>query len=164
MHALWRACLGAAFGLLCSSVTGCHSDQDYEHAATRTPRAATGPVPGPGRADDRSSRARPGPYSGDSVGVEEGRKLFVRYNCSGCHGGHAGGGMGPSLRDQDWIYGSSDDDVFDSIVQGRAHGMPAWGSRITDDQVWMLVAYIRALRTPQEPDAPVSHAPDVPER
>jgi cytochrome c oxidase cbb3-type subunit 3 len=107
-------------------------------------------VPGPKPPSD----TRPGPYTGDAVAQVQGRELFVRYNCSGCHGGRGGGGMGPSLRDEDWIYGSSDADIFDSISQGRAHGMPAWGTRVPEQQLWKLVAYIDSMRKPNEPDAP----------
>jgi cytochrome c oxidase cbb3-type subunit 3 len=95
------------------------------------------------------------PYAQDKVALAEGRKLFLQYNCYGCHGGHAGGGMGPSLRDATWIYGDSDAHVFDSIAQGRANGMPTWGKRIPEDQIWKLVAYIKSMRTPLEPDPPV---------
>lgn len=94
------------------------------------------------------------PYAGNPVAMVEGRHLFVQYNCSGCHGGHAGGGMGPSLRDPAWIYGSDDAHIFASIAQGRAHGMPSWGGKITREQIWQLVAYIKSLRTPDEPEAP----------
>jgi cytochrome c oxidase cbb3-type subunit 3 len=84
----------------------------------------------------------------------EGRQLFIRFNCSGCHGGRAGGGMGPSLRDVDWLYGSSDAQLFSSIAEGRAHGMPSWHTRLTADQIWKLVTYIKSLRTRNEPQAP----------
>jgi len=84
----------------------------------------------------------------------EGRQLFVRFNCSGCHGGRAGGGMGPSLRDVDWIYGNTPAQIFSSVAEGRAHGMPAWGTQLPDDQIWKLVTYIDSLRTPMEPEAP----------
>jgi mono/diheme cytochrome c family protein len=84
----------------------------------------------------------------------EGRQLFVRFNCSGCHGGRAGGGMGPSLRDVDWIYGNDDAQVFSSSAEGRAHGMPSWRTHLTADQTWKLVAYIKSLRTRNEPQAP----------
>ena len=60
--------------------------------------------------------------------MSEGRELFVRMNCSGCHGGRAGGGMGPSLRDEDWLYGNTDQQIFSTILEGRAHGMPSWGT------------------------------------
>ena len=109
-----------------------------------------GPVPGPGEVTTVSSN----PYGRDKVAIGEGRQLFVRWNCSGCHGDHGGGGMGPSLRDPDWMYGNSDDHIFASISQGRAHGMPAWGVKIPEQQVWKLVAYIQTLRTNDEPEAP----------
>lgn len=92
------------------------------------------------------------PYAGNPSAMATGRQLFLRYNCYGCHGGRAGGGMGPSLRDSVWKYGSSDTQIFATITEGRPVGMPAWGGRIPEDQIWQLVSYIRSLRTPQEPD------------
>ena len=94
------------------------------------------------------------PYADNAVALREGRKLFVQYNCAGCHGDHGGGGMGPSLRDRSWIYGNSDAHIFDSIAAGRAHGMPAWGTVLPEDLIWKLVAYIQSLRTPLEPEPP----------
>ena len=69
--------------------------------------------------------------------------------------------MGPSLRDRVWIYGDRDDQIYDSIEQGRANGMPAWGSKIPELQIWELVSYIKSLRTPQEPDPPVEPADEM---
>ena len=94
------------------------------------------------------------PYAGNAAAANEGRQLFVQYNCSGCHGGRAGGGMGPSLRDSFWTYGSRDAQLLGSITEGRPAGMPAWGGRIPEDQMWKIITYIRTLGTPQEPDAP----------
>ena len=111
---------------------------------------AVGPIPGP--PTDAVSTANP--YANDRTAMAEGRQLFVRFNCSGCHGGRAGGGMGPSLRDVDWLYGNRDAQLFSSIAEGRAHGMPSWQPRMTPDQIWKLVAYIKALRTSNEPQAP----------
>ena len=62
--------------------------------------------------------------------------------------------MGPSLRRPDFLYGRRADQIFDSVAQGRSNGMPAWGTRIPEQQIWQLVAYIQSLRTPQEPDPP----------
>jgi cytochrome c oxidase cbb3-type subunit 3 len=133
--------------------TGCQRTPGNEHAASTGPadhNVNVGPVPGPAIEDVKAR----GPYYANADAEREGRTLFVRFNCSGCHGGRAGGGMGPSLRDQDWIYGNNDVQIFDSIASGRANGMPAWGTRITADQTWKIVSYIDALRTPSEPDAP----------
>ncbi len=115
-----------------------------------------GPVVGPnGEAQNREQHeADLDPYAHDKIALQDGRRLFVQYNCYGCHGGHGGGGMGPSLRDEDWIYGSSDAHVYESIAQGRAHGMPAWGVQVPSEQIWKLVAYVKSLRSPEEPDPP----------
>lgn len=121
-----------------------------------------GPVPGAVvPANLASTNARINPYSNDPVALQNGWRLFNWYNCSGCHGGHAGGGMGPSLRDAVWIYGDRDDQIFDSIAQGRSNGMPAWGTKIPEDQIWQLVAYIKSMRTPQEPSPPVEPADEM---
>jgi len=94
------------------------------------------------------------PYANDHAAAVEGRKLFTQYNCAGCHGGRAGGGMGPNLRDSVWIYGGDDTHIFATIVEGRPAGMPAWGGKIPEDQIWKLVAYIHTLATQNEPDPP----------
>jgi cytochrome c oxidase cbb3-type subunit III len=118
---------------------------------------AIGPVPGPSGNASGLAAVAPGganPYAQNRTATGEGRQLFVRFNCSGCHGGRAGGGMGPSLRDVDWIYGDRDAQLFSSIAEGRAHGMPSWQPRLTADQIWKLVTYIRSLRTRNEPNPP----------
>jgi cytochrome c oxidase cbb3-type subunit III len=98
------------------------------------------------------------PYTANAAAAAEGRQLFVQYNCSGCHGGRAGGGMGPSLRDAAWIYGSSDTQIYDTIFEGRPNGMPTWGTKLSADQIWKIIAYIRTLDSPQEPDPPPPQA------
>jgi cytochrome c oxidase cbb3-type subunit 3 len=47
--------------------------------------------------------------------------------------------------DNVWIYGSEPANVFATIVQGRPNGMPAFGHRIPEKEVWELVAYVRSL-------------------
>jgi cytochrome c oxidase cbb3-type subunit III len=125
-------------------------------AKTAPPATTVGQVPGPQPSQPTPSNTPPtvNPFSQDRTAMAEGRQLFVRFNCSGCHGGRAGGGMGPSLRDVDWIYGNDDARIYGSIAEGRAHGMPAWRSRMTPDQIWKLVTYIKSLRTTNEPNAP----------
>lgn len=112
--------------------------------------SVVGPIPGP----KKDVAERTNPLANDPKALAQGRLLFVSFNCSGCHGGRAGGGMGPSLRDQDWIYGGKSSDIFDSIAQGRANGMPAWGSMLPEQTIWQLTAYIESLRTPSEPSPP----------
>lgn len=146
------ATLGSPLVLM-AALAGCSSRPLEAAPAGAAPaiRTAVGPVPGSAVQPQTVSD----PFNGNSVAIAEGRKLFLWYNCAGCHGGHAGGGMGPSLRDPDWLYGASDAQVFDSIAQGRAHGMPAWGTKVPEQQIWKLVVYIKSLRTAQEPDPPI---------
>ena len=139
--------------------TGCN-EQPISAAPLSAPpdvRIPIGPIPGPGKAMNLPVN----PYANNAIAIEEGRQLFVWFNCAGCHGGHGGGGMGPSLRDPVWRYGGDDAHIFSSIAEGRGQGMPAWGTKIPEDQIWKLAAYIKSLRTPQEPDPP--NVPPVPE-
>ena len=127
------------------------------HGAQAFTLTNVGPIPGGATAPNTQTN----PSANDAVALQDGRRLFGWYNCSGCHGGHAGGGMGPSLRDETWIYGNRDDQIYDSIAQGRSKGMPAWATKIPIDQVWQLVAYIKSMRTPQEPEPPVEPADEM---
>ena len=85
------------------------------------------------------------PYERDAQALATGAKLYVAYNCIDCHGADGSGSMGPSLADGRWHFGGRAGEVFESIYQGRPAGMPAWGGRITNEQIWMLVAYVRSL-------------------
>jgi mono/diheme cytochrome c family protein len=85
------------------------------------------------------------PFEGDKNAIATGSKLFIAYNCLDCHGADGSGAMGPSFQDGRWHFGGSPAEVFESIYQGRPDGMPAWGGRISNDQIWMLTAYVRSL-------------------
>jgi cytochrome c oxidase cbb3-type subunit III len=136
-----------AAGIACSPAPG-----DLRQSSAPPPvRTAVGPVPG--GVGEGAARV-PNPFAGDRAAIGEGRRLFTGFNCAGCHGDHAGGGMGPSLRDEDWLYGQDDAQIFSSIAEGRAHGMPSWQSKLTEDQTWRLVAYLKSLRTRNEPEPP----------
>jgi cytochrome c oxidase cbb3-type subunit 3 len=85
------------------------------------------------------------PYEGDKAAISTGGKLFIAYNCLDCHGADGSGAMGPSFQDGRWHFGGAPGEVFESIYQGRPDGMPSWGGRISNDQIWMLTAYVRSL-------------------
>lgn len=82
----------------------------------------------------------------------EGKQLYNQFNCSGCHAG-GGGAIGPSLMDDEWIYGSSAGNIFWTIMEGRPQGMPAFGGKVPEHQVWRIVAYVRSLSDLPEKDA-----------
>ena len=99
-----------------------------------------------------SQPARPNPYDENAHAMTEGKRLFSNYNCSGCHA-NGGGGMGPPLIDDKWIYGSDPDQIFATIIQGRPNGMPSFRGKIPDNQVWQLAAYVRSLGGLAQTDA-----------
>ena len=80
----------------------------------------------------------------NAYAMGEGKRLFDWYNCSGCHA-YGGGDKGPALMDGTWIYGSDPHSIFTSIVEGRPNGMPAFGGRIAEYEVWELAAYVRSM-------------------
>jgi cytochrome c oxidase cbb3-type subunit 3 len=131
---------------------GCRnaSEPAVEAAPAEAPRAFVGPLPGMAEAE----RDTPNPFANNPDALMQGRRFFRAYNCAGCHGDHGGGGMGPSLRDTTWLYGSSHAQIASSIADGRAHGMPAWRTMLTPAQVWQITAYIKSFRTTHEPLPP----------
>jgi cytochrome c oxidase cbb3-type subunit 3 len=84
------------------------------------------------------------PYWRDATAIRDGERLYGWYNCSGCHAG-GGGGMGPPLMDDQWIYGNRPANLYDVIVEGRPGGMPAFGGLIPEDQIWKIIAYIESM-------------------
>ena len=85
------------------------------------------------------------PYEGNAKRIAEGAKLFIAYNCMDCHGADGSGAMAPSFQDDRWHFGGTSGAIFQSIYEGRSDGMPSWGGRIGDDQIWRLVAYVQTL-------------------
>ena len=92
----------------------------------------------------------PNEYENNAFALSEGKRLFSQMNCTGCHA-HGGGAIGPALMDDKWIYGSRPDQIFSTIVEGRANGMPSFRGKLPDYEIWQLTAYVRSLsgKTPQ---------------
>ena len=84
------------------------------------------------------------PYDDNAWAVSEGKSLYNAMNCSGCHF-QGGGGIGPALMDDEWIYGSEPQQIFSSIADGRPNGMPAWKYKLSTQQTWEIVSYVRSL-------------------
>jgi cytochrome c oxidase cbb3-type subunit 3 len=111
------------------------------------------------------------PYYDNAQAVATGRQLYNRFNCVGCHF-NGGGGIGPALMDDTWIYGGRLDQIHASIEQGRPNGMPAWHGKLTDEQIWQIATYVRSMSlpatiaansgtTPSQHPAPVPRAADM---
>lgn len=160
---------GAALVLL---VSACHRrDDDVARAAPDRPGVITSAL-SPGEASSLvTDDQRALPYYDNAEAVVTGMKLYKAYNCSGCHS-NGGGGMGPDLMDDVWIYGGRLPQIHQTLVEGRPNGMPSWGGKIPDEQLWKISAYVRSLslpatiaantgNTPGQRPAPVPKAADA---
>ena len=98
--------------------------------------------------------------SKDPAAMTTARNLFA-LNCSSCHGSDARGAKGfPNLTDQDWLWGGSDETVYQTIAQGRNNAMPGWGPVLGADGVEQVMAYVLSL-SGREPKGPVGSAESV---
>jgi cytochrome c oxidase cbb3-type subunit III len=137
-----RRALAASLLLL---VIACEREErrfrEMPSAAARTStKRLVSLVAGPYTADVKVEN----PYVYNAFAISEGKRLYTWFNCVGCHA-HGGGGMGPPLMDDRWIYGSDPENIFATIVEGRPNGMPSFRGKIPDYQVWQLVAYVQSL-------------------
>ncbi len=76
--------------------------------------------------------------------MNEGKRLYIWMNCSGCHF-RGGGGIGPPLMDDQWIYGAKIENIVQTIREGRPNGMPSFRGTISDDQIWQIAGYVRSM-------------------
>jgi len=139
-----RLALGAIALAWCATLASCDREQRRfrENPPSTSPSNVRVSALQPGTMVDTTHVA--GPYDNNAWAVTQGQRLFGWYNCAGCHA-NGGGGMGPPLMDDRWIYGSSAENIYATIVQGRPNGMPSFAGKIPTPQVWMLVAYVRSL-------------------
>ena len=100
-------------------------------------------------------------YESSAYAVSEGKRLYNAYNCVGCHA-QGGGAIGPALMDSVWIYGSQPQQIYSDIVQGRPNGMPSFGGKLPDYQVWELVAYVRSMSGQLPSDVAPSRSDQMP--
>jgi putative heme-binding domain-containing protein len=101
---------------------------------------------GQGAAPTTPDQAR-NPFTGDPKAITEGAVLF-RQECMFCHGVAARGGVrGPDLTTGSWSHGGSDAELARTISAGvPGTAMPA--NRLTADEIWQIVAYLRTLEQP----------------
>lgn len=97
-----------------------------------------------GPEDVQSAPADPRGY--DHETVEAGGELFAA-RCAMCHGKGLEGSIGPSLVDD--IFAGQKGDAPDSayltvIREGRAGGMPTFGTQLTEDEIRSVVSFIRS--------------------
>jgi cytochrome c oxidase cbb3-type subunit 3 len=99
--------------------------------------------PGPG-APIEAENNKGDQYVDNAYHVSEGKRLYTWMNCQGCHF-NGGGGIGPPLMDDEWVYGSEMENIVLTIKEGRPNGMPSFRGKIPEDQIWQIAAYVRSM-------------------
>lgn len=83
----------------------------------------------------------------DNAMAATGAELFAD-NCSSCHGEAAMGDKeigAPNLADAIWLYGGDRDTLTYTIANARFGVMPAWGQRLSEEDVRAVSAYVHGL-------------------
>lgn len=98
---------------------------------------------------NRAMNGRPIRIANGATGTAA--ELYVK-NCASCHGrdGRAKTLKGKlkharDLTDSDWQERVSDERLFNSIINGKGK-MPAFGKKVSEQEIDSLVTYVRALR------------------
>lgn len=80
-----------------------------------------------------------------SAQKELGQQLFM-HHCAPCHGKQAHGGIaGPDLTASRYKYGKSRGAVIKTISEGRAGGMPVFGSQLKPEEIEALADYLKSV-------------------
>ncbi|HEU5018663.1 MAG TPA: cytochrome c [Pseudolabrys sp.] len=160
----------AALALGTVSFSGSPLAQENVPPAQQRPQPQHGLMSGPGEQNPNENEAAPtagnllitplvrntpggvkatatlkNPMANDPGSVQRGMQYFISFNCVGCHAANGGGGMGISLSDSFWKFGSDPAQIYNVISHGGPTGMPAWGSVLPESVIWDLVSYVQGL-------------------
>src|ERR1700712_5692321 len=86
---------------------GCKESPTKDEAGKAAPAAAA-----------KSTETSGNPFAKSGEAVVDGRKIYLKMGCAGCHGMGGGGGMGKPLTDDEWKFGSDDQTLF-KLVRGE---------------------------------------------
>ena len=75
--------------------------------------------------------------------------VSYKNQCATCHGPDGKGNPAmknvPDFSSAEWQKARTDNDLGNAIKKGRMPGMPAFESRLNEDQIRSLVSYIRSI-------------------
>ena len=93
----------------------------------------------------------------DEADLNIGKQIFIE-KCVACHRADAGGGIGPNLTDEYWIFGGDISTVFKTISEGGrpGKGMISWKQDLKPAEMAQVGSYILSLQgtNPPDPKAP----------
>lgn len=85
----------------------------------------------------------------DDTLVAQGETIFKQpTNCVLCHGEDAKGMIStgaPNLTNNIWLYGGDRETIRETLRNGRAGVMPEWQSKLGNERIMLLAAYVTSL-------------------
>ena len=122
MHSMLKGLVCAALALGCQNVLA---------QAHQPPKSEV---------DTYEWRHEVNPFSGNEQAIAEGRRLY-RSTCYICH--LDAGGRGPDLRKSKL----KNRDFLRVVINGKkGTQMPAWKGKLSEDEMWKILAYLDAPR------------------
>ena len=100
-------------------------------------------------------------YQLDQTKVAQGERIFHEpTNCVLCHGPEGKGMISagaPNLTDKIWLYGGDRETIRETLRYGRAGVMPEWQTKLGNERIMLLAAYVYSLSDKKAvPAAPVA--------
>jgi mono/diheme cytochrome c family protein len=80
----------------------------------------------------------------EAAGGVDGATVFAD-NCAGCHGGDGTGGIGPRLAGGRVVAQFPDPVDQIAVVTGGRGGMPAFGEKLSEEEIAAVVEYTRTV-------------------
>jgi len=109
-------------------------------------------------AGNPEARKLKNPVAATPKSIKAGEQTFQKF-CASCHGKDAKGdgptapkdSHPPNLTDGVWTHGSTDGEIFTVISDGAGSKseMKSFKSKLTADEIWNVINYVRSLGTSQ---------------
>ncbi|MBL8207649.1 MAG: PQQ-dependent dehydrogenase, methanol/ethanol family [Blastocatellia bacterium] len=95
-------------------------------------------------AQEHTQQNEKNPLAGNPAAIASGKRLYEQA-CQSCHGGEGRGDRAPALVGGTFKHGNLDGEIFLNIRNGvPSTQMPPF-RRLSTEQVWQLVSYLRSL-------------------
>jgi cytochrome c oxidase cbb3-type subunit III len=92
------------------------------------------------------------PLQGNATAIKQGQNIY-RGRCGVCHGIDAKGYRGSDLTTGDWVHGGTDAQIFKTIRTGVTGTEMPGNPNMSEEEIWMVVSYLRTLSAPGGPVA-----------
>jgi len=89
----------------------------------------------------------------DSDAIATGKEIY-NTNCVACHAGNGGGGIGPNLTDNNWIYNGDIKGVFNTVSEGAENGMIAWKDILNPEKIQYVSSFVLSMDDAEGGKAP----------